>query len=334
MKKNRKKMFSAFLCGTTILLIMLICTIFSAKNYVNSLNKVILSSSSSGKISKTVTGNGALKFSEVQQLEIPKNCSVTQVFVKIGSNFLAGDPLLQLNMDDLILQRCEVLTERELLSNHDFKNEWERQAANIKEKNLNEAEQSLAALIEANGILYAECDGQVIDCIFMDKTTQLFYGVSEGGYYIEWSVAPQDYAVFSEMSAAVQNQKILLENATVSYQASAQRYVFRSDDFAWNFSSPVIHGEYAEVQMSYISEEYSSVIPKTGIFYDSDGFSYVYLVKERDTMWGKESYAVKTGVTILEEDEKNAAVLAGLENFVVNSSRPMSDLQAVKVLEP
>ena len=94
-----------------------------------------------------------------------------------------------------------------------------------------------------------------------------------------------------------------------------------------------VHGMYAAIQMEYFSDDYAAVLPKSCIQTDSDGGNYVYLLRERDGVLGVENYVQKVGVTILEEDGVNAAVMKPLEDLVAHSTRPPQDLEKVLVIE-
>ena len=82
-----------------------------------------------------------------------------------------------------------------------------------------------------------------------------------------------------------------------------------------------------------MKDEYKSVLPLSAIRTDTDGSNYVYLVAQRDTMYGTENYLRKTGVTIVEQNLYHAAVLASLTDVVVAYNCSPEDLEPVLVIE-
>ena len=92
-------------------------------------------------------------------------------------------------------------------------------------------------------------------------------------------------------------------------------------------------GMRAAIKLQVISDEYPAVLPKSCIQHGSDGGSYVFLLREKETVLGTEYYLQQTGVTIIDEDDLNAAVLASLKDLVIASTRPMKDLETVLVVE-
>lgn len=334
-KGSRKNVRRLAAAAVLLVAAMAACTVISAKNYMNSLNRVTTTSSVSNQLRTTTESGGSLRYSHRERLPIPEGCGIETEYVRKGSSFAEGDPLLQMEGEDLLLKSYETAAEISALEEAIAAESGEerRQVLQLQKENLEEEKGSVDELLEADGILYAPCAGQVIEYNPSGETAELVYGIADGSYYLEWSVEREEYKEFSNIEATVRNQKIPLEEVTVTYDEGTQRYMFRTEEIALEFADPVMDGEYAQVTQQYISEEYPAVIPKTSIRYDGDGFSYVYLVEERETVLGTETYVVKTGVTILEEDAKNAAVLAELTDLVENSSRELTDLEAVLVID-
>lgn len=153
-------------------------------------------------------------------------------------------------------------------------------------------------------------------------------GLPQGGCYLEWQISAKDYKKDYKATARI---GVLMENLTwdtPEYENGA--YTYRSlvaipDNF--------VQGQQVKIELNYVSEGYKAVLPKTCIRTDADGSAYVYQIDTRTRNYGEERYVRKIGVTILEQDATNVAILASLYDVVEGSSKQLQDMMAVMVIE-
>ena len=322
-----KGRWKILICVVAVLLIAAVCTAVSVNNYVSGLNRVVVSSSVSKSFNITQDGMGSIHFSQTETLEIPEGCSVEQWLVSVGTNFTKGDALAKVQLAQLKERLYTTLVQLDDLSAARSGTDYERLLQETKQETLQSQADALQTLLDANGILYAPVDGQVIGI-----SSGLTYGVQAEGFYVQWLLPAEHYRKYTEYTFTVRNQAFSSKEVAVSFDTDTSRSLFRAE-ISLDEEFVPLHGEPVQISMRFITAQYKSVIPKRAIHTDKDGFNYVYLVCERDTVLGKESYLDKVGVTIVDEYQYDVAVLARLENFVVNYSREPVDLEAVLVLQ-
>lgn len=323
-KKGRWRILA---CVVTVLLIAAICTAVSVNNYVSGLNRVMISSSVSKRFNITQDGIGSIYFSQTETLTVPEGCSVEQWLVSAGDNFTKGDALAKVSLAQLKETLYTTLIQLDALSAAQAGTENEHLLQEAKKETLQSQVAALQSLMDANGILYAPADGQVIGI-----SSGLTYGVRAEGCQVEWLLPAEQYREYTQYTFVVRDQTFSSKEVSISFDAATNRYLLRAE-VPLDGSFVPLHGEPAQISMGCITAQYDSVVPKRAIYTDKDGFTFVYLVQERDTVLGKENYLHKVGVTIVDSYQYDVAVLARLENFVVNCSREPADLEAVLLLQ-
>lgn len=85
----------------------------------------------------------------------------------------------------------------------------------------------------------------------------------------------------------------------------------------WNkYTEPVeLLGKSINVYITYTSQNYSVVIPNSCVF-EKEGNPYVYVIKDRSTFWGVQSYVEEVRVTLGESNDRSCAVIDGLSQGV------------------
>ena len=323
----------------SVLLLVTVCTAVSFKNYAAGLNRVSVISTSPNQIRTKADANGVFWFSDIQKLSLPADCRVEEVLVSVGENFKEGQPLLRLNRDDVaILYYQMLLQQRTLEEQVDQADEIRREIAVHTLSRLEEQTALLAELQQNEGMVYAQFPGQVteLNVIPGDITTarsSLSFGNLEGEGHFEWYIDSRQYRAFTGTAAGVDGLSMELKISSRLYLEDKKLYRYVSKPVPLEAIPDPVHGMYAAIQMEYFSDDYAAVLPKSCIQTDSDGGNYVYLLRERDGVLGVENYVQKVGVTILEEDGVNAAVMKPLEDLVAHSTRPPQDLEKVLVIE-
>ena len=324
---------------TAVLLFFAICTVVSYKNYASALNRVIVGSTVPSQLHTELTVNGNFYFSDVKSLPVPAECYVEEVMVLEGDNFKAGDPLAVLNIEDISIAYYRLLLQRETLeAQKDSGSEAARNLASHSLSKLSKQTEILEELLENDGVLSAKTSGQVVEINLTagEITTSrsaLLYGNLEGEGYFEWYIEQKSYKPYGEMAASGSGYSLELKTDTRHYLDEKKMFQYRSKPVSLESVPDAVHGMSTEIEMRYFSDEYRAVLPKSCIQTENDGGTYVFILRERNGTLGTEYYVQKVGVTIEEQDRTNAAVLQKLDNLVVQSTRPMEDLEKVLVID-
>ena len=310
-----------------VLAFTLSCTLISFKNYTSGLNRVTVASTVSNQLRRSVSVNGTLRFTESETIALPEGCK-TKMLAKKGENLTEGAPLCQVDIDDLQLAYYEALVQQQTLEVQ-VGEDAAGQLAALRAERCEEKAAELKALLDNDGLITAPFTGQLISV----SANAVTLGTLSGDGYFEWTLPLEQMDDFSRISIAAAGFSQSVSIETPTYDESRRCYSFRSEDVPLSELSKPIDGMQVAIELQVISDEYAATLPKSCIQRGSDGNSYVFLLKEKETVLGTEYYVQQTGVTILDEDEQNAAVITELKNLVTSSSRPMKDLETVLVVE-
>ena len=351
--------------GVILLVVLVIIggfTYISYRNYMKELPIVTLTSSENNQMRIRMETTGSLYYNEVLDVTLPQDCRVEEVFVNEGDAVEADSPLLRIKVADLQVARLNKQLQIKTLDEVEEAGGTEGELAYWKKELLQEEIAELEKLIAAEGIVRAEglpqteneetaeaesetmtddaANGEeaavnhvrVISQTYKkgDQTNPnvpITLGLPEGGCYLEWQISAKDYKEY-KATARIGVQKEELTWETPKFENGA--YTYRSlvpmpDNF--------VQGQQVKIELNYVSEAYKAVLPKTCIRTDADGSAYVYQIDTRTRNYGEEQYVRKFGVTILEQDDINVAILASVYDVVEGSSKQLQDMMAVMVIE-
>lgn len=320
--------------GLAVLLLVIGgCTVISANNYTKDLAIVTLTSTVSNCVRSELTVTGEIYYKKTMDVEIPTGCTVEEIFAEVGDHLTAGSPLLRLKEVDLQIAYYQKLLKVEALESVKASGGTEGELAMWQLQILEEEISALKKVIDDACMVRIESDGYVIkqgyaqgDLTISEPLVKM--GISEEGCYLECSVNASAYKEFTSATAAIKNQTV---------QLSLKEPVYDNGKYVFKMNLPELteckHGEPVEVQFKYVSEEYKAVLPKSCIWYDTDGSAYVFEVATRSRNFGEESYVRKVGVTIEEQDNLNAAVKSPLSDIVLRSSQELWDMAVVVIVE-
>lgn len=342
-------------------------TYISYRNYIKDVPLVTLTSSVNNQIRSQMETVGSLYYNEELDVTLPQGCRVEEVFVTEGDAVEEDSPLLRIKVADLQVSRLNKQLQIEALEEVEEAGGTEGELAYWKKELLLEEVAELEKLIAAEGIVKAEglpaeestaeitTDTKTESETASDSTEDgeetvpnpvrviaqtykkgdltntevpITLGLPQGDCYLEWQISAKDYKKEYKATARI---GVLMENLTwdtPEYENGA--YTYRSlvaipDNF--------VQGQQVKITMNYVSENYKAVLPRTCIRTDADGSTYVYQIDTRTRNYGEEQYVRKYGVTILEQDDINVAILASVYDVVEGSSKPLQDMMAVMVVE-
>lgn len=325
-RKMKHKLLAAL---GAILVFSGVMSLISAKNYAKSLNRVTLTETHSGTLRTQTEAAGFLHFVSCVTVELPKGCGMEKALVAPGDPVTADQALVQLRSEDLLRCRLELLLAREREKALRGLSSLEKELAELELQALDAQLTQVEAALEAGGLVKSPAAGQVISLSANGGAVEI--GLRDGGFYCTWEVPKNENKAFTAVSVDISQKERSLTVEAVGYDAARAVYQYRSEPFepegSVNAVLPV------EVTLRYESREYTAVLPRRCIRTDSDGSAFVYVVEEREKVYGTELYLRKKGVTVLEEDADSAAVIAKLENVVKAALRTPVDLEAVRVME-
>ena len=342
-------------------------TYISYRNYIKDVPLVTLTSSVNNQIRSQMETVGSLYYNEELDVTLPQGCRVEEVFVTEGDAVEEDSPLLRIKVADLQVSRLNKQLQIEALEEVEEAGGTEGELAYWKKELLLEEVAELEKLITAEGIVKAEglpaeestaevtTDTKAESETASDGTAEgeetavnpvrviaqnykkgdltnsdvpITLGLPQGDCYLEWQISAMDYKKDYKATARI---GVLMENLTwdtPEYENGV--YTYRSlvaipDNF--------VQGQQVKITMNYVSENYKAVLPRTCIRTDADGSTYVYQIDTRTRNYGEEQYVRKYGVTILEQDDINVAILASVYDVVEGSSKPLQDMMAVMVVE-
>ena len=342
-------------------------TYISYRNYIKDVPLVTLTSSVNNQIRSQMETVGSLYYNEELDVTLPQGCRVEEVFVTEGDAVEEDSPLLRIKVADLQVSRLNKQLQIEALEEVEEAGGTEGELAYWKKELLLEEVAELEKLIAAEGIVKAEglpaeestaeitidtktesetaSDGTADDQETIPNPVRVIaqnykkgdltnsdvpitLGLPQGGCYLEWQISAMDYKKEYKATARI---GVLMENLTwdtPEYENGV--YTYRSlvaipDNF--------VQGQQVKIELNYVSEGYKAVLPRTCIRTDADGSTYVYQIDTRTRNYGEEQYVRKYGVTILEQDDINVAILASVYDVVEGSSKPLQDMMAVMVVE-
>ena len=342
-------------------------TYISYRNYIKDVPLVTLTSSVNNQIRSQMETVGSLYYKEELDVALPQGCRVEEVFVTEGDAVENDMPLIRIKVADLQVSRLNKQLQIEALEEVEEAGGTEGELAYWEKELLLEEVAELEKLIAAEGIVKAEglpvvedevteaeekeknvTDGTSAEEIAEEDTTvnpvrviaqtykrgdltnpdvPITLGLPQGGGYLEWQISAKDYKKDYKATARI---GVLMENLTWDAPEFENGiYTYRSlvaipDNF--------VQGQQVKITMNYVSENYKAVLPRTCIRTDADGSAYVYQIDTRTRNYGEEQYVRKLGVTILEQDATNVAILASVFDVVEGSSKQLQDMMAVMVV--
>ena len=311
-----------------------VCTVVSAKNYAEDLAVVTLTYTAPNCIREELTIDGEVLYEEVMDVKLPGGCTVEEIYVQAGSWTEAQEPILRLKESDLQIAYYEMLLREESLEEAADEEGNRGELARWQQVQLKEEMELLEKLISDEGVVSAQEEAYVIYLGYEEgkKTageSMLRLGLAEKGYRLEWSVDMSQWRPFTAGNVVIGGDRIQL--------SLEQAPVFKDGSYHYSVKlqgeERYAQGYPAQIELRYVSEEYPLTIPKSCVRYDGTGAAYVYEVIEQQRNFGKEYVVWKTGITIVDQDDVNVAVKAALSDVVARSSKELTELDAVAVVE-
>ena len=104
--------------------------------------------------------------------------------------------------------------------------------------------------------------------------------------------------------------------------------------YVFDMRTPVV-SVVKPASMEINGESYSKVIPKSAVFVGSEGKKYVYVVRERNGLFGNEFYIVTAEITVNAENEEYAVMggrnVSGNDDIVIQPDSALEFADVVRI---
>lgn len=356
---NRKKhkIYKITIC---FFIIIGLLTFFSKTISNFLLPKVTVTQLQKGSLGDVFENEGVVEYKAKNRIYSTNSWLIKKINVNVNKFIKKGDFLAQIENDDILLQKksaqLNVLKAEDILRS--LKNETEPNKDLIKEK---EIELEIAKLqyekvskgIDEDGNILADSDGKIIGINAMEgSVTQpnqvIFEMVSDMPQYcVSWKVNEDEairYKVGDKISVRIKIRQnnagndatlnfkdLVIESNVINKQYLSNEKVY---ELSANLNSKGIvleEGQKATISINKSSPSYNQVIPKRCVT-EENRQNYIFVVKERQGILGKEKYVAKVQVNIVDSDTNNCAIKDvpnDVNQIVLDSSKPLTDDLAV-----
>ncbi|MBR0599654.1 efflux RND transporter periplasmic adaptor subunit [Sinanaerobacter chloroacetimidivorans] len=358
--KSRGSVWNLKNIGTVIFTLLLLLIFASKTIYTYHLPVVTAVSPVNGKLEKSETVKGIVEWSDKVNLYAETGGKVEEILVEEGDPVIKGQPLVRLSptKEDLAagreksyelrqleqeiknaeedLGRLEVLYREGAIA----KNQYDTALRNLqslynkKEKILLDYQDSLANLDQDMLIVYAVQDSIIVDIAVNQgeiiKSSQLVAVCGKAQQYeMICNISLDNNFVSAGDSCELENSSHTLDGivtrVTPVDQGKEVTIAIQSEE--------ATAGETFDVTFEKESAESHILVPNGALNMDSDGY-FLYQVKQRDGMLGKEFYVEKLRVYIGDEDHENTVISKGITFFepvVLLSNKGLSNGETVKL---
>jgi HlyD family secretion protein len=358
--KSRGSVWNLKNIGTVIFTLLLLLIFASKTIYTYHLPVVTAVSPVNGKLEKSETVKGIVEWSDKVNLYAETGGKVEEILVEEGDPVIKGQPLVRLSptKEDLAagreksyelrqleqeiknaeedLGRLEVLYREGAIA----KNQYDTAHRNLqslynkKEKILLDYQDSLANLDQDMLIVYAVQDSIIVDIAVNQgeiiKSSQLVAVCGKAQQYeMICNISLDNNFVSAGDSCELENSSHTLDGivtrVTPVDQGKEVTIAIQSEE--------ATAGETFDVTFEKESAESHILVPNGALNMDSDGY-FLYQVKQRDGMLGKEFYVEKLRVYIGDEDHENTVISKGITFFepvVLLSNKGLSNGETVKL---
>nr|WP_315021342.1 efflux RND transporter periplasmic adaptor subunit [uncultured Aminipila sp.] len=324
--------------GAVFIILILIFTFVSKTVYNYNLPVVTATTPVNGKLDKTETVKGIAEWADKVEVYTDTGGNVEEIYVKQGEYVRKGQPIVKLS-----------LSKEEISKNRD--KSYELQQVDMDIKNAEDDCSDLKILYEQGAAPkndYEKVDRE-LKALYIKKQKLLleYQDISNSG---SMTVYAWDNLEVSELAVhkgqkvssgelvakcgVVQNLKVncnitldnnfviggdkcKLENSSHSFEGTVTEIKAEEGKKAVSVliqSDKVKAGETFDVKFEKKSAESHTLVPNGALNKDSDGY-FLYQIKQREGMLGKEFYVEKLKVYIGDNDNENTIITKGITFF-------------------
>ncbi|MHC1723352.1 MAG: efflux RND transporter periplasmic adaptor subunit [Aminipila sp.] len=333
-----KRRINVKIIGAVFILSILVLTFVSKTVYNYNLPIVTATIPVSGKLDKTETVKGIAEWADKVEVCTNTEGNMEEIFVKQGDYVRKGQPIARLS-----------LSEEKISKNRD--SAYELQQVDMDIKNAEEDCSDIKKLYEqgaAPKIEYEKVDRQLKALYIKKQKLLLEYQdtlqpdslvvyapdnlviselpvhkgqkVSSGEIVAVCGVAQNlkvNCSIMIDNNFVIEGDKCTLENSAHSLEGTVSEIKAEADKKVVAVliqSDKVKAGETFDVKFEKKSAEAHTLVPNGALNKDSEGY-FLYQIKQREGMLGKEFYVEKLKVYIGDNDNENTIITKGITFF-------------------
>lgn len=197
----------------------------------------------------------------------------------------------------------------------------------------------LAGMVQAQGLVTAPIDGVItaLKAVIGERTSaqsMALVSSNAAGYGFRATLS-KDQGDYLEVGMAM-TMTLKGKKNGIRLQISGIEYSLDDDTVAVTADLPegaFVPGMSANYDITRASDLFDTCVPLQAIREDSSG-EYVLVMQERNTILGTESIAVRVAVTVLDKDNKTAAVSGALnmdDQVIISSNKAIGEGDRVRV---
>lgn len=342
--RKRNRIYAVALAA--VILLLLLFTYISTQVYRRSLPVVETENIQPGTVKRTYTMNGAIRYLTAQEISFPFPVIVTETCMEAGMTVGEGMAVLRLDTEYLEIEQIRLmLALEELLAREEAEPDDEkRKLLAYERKKKEEAADCLEELLEAGGILYTSCQGEVRAVNTKEGAEEpadkLLVSICDrrGGAEITWGME-EEGILFERFYADLRmtdghnsfTDTAVFSDVTRSYDVKTNRVYYRAIVPETKSMLSMHDEEPLTVTAYYVSDVYAALLPASAVQFEADGTACVYELKSREKSFGTEYYVRKQTIEVSDRDISHIATRNSLKDsrIVVNSSREICDREIV-----
>ena len=332
-----KKRYATLL--VVFLLILAVCTYASWQNYRNGLPVVQTVEAASTSLHFIWELSGTLHYDKVAEYSISVPVTVVQWAVQAGDRVSTGQPLLQIDTQQLYLQWLQCKIDEEALDTQlRWSDSFTKELLELQLAELRETIVFMENLIEADGWVIADTDGIVLNLQHTKQVAAEMPLVTIGPDSEQKTIcfpltdAQTAYCEpETELTVTLfcnsKSMEVTMSVDKVIYSAENEGYLCMvSTDLAVD----MMDGQKTTATLTGESVYYKHVIPTAAIIDNNNGNVTFYVLRQRETVIGTEYYTATWTGHIEEQNEGYAALSTEIfDPVVINASRDIYNQCAV-----
>ncbi|MCM1546932.1 MAG: biotin/lipoyl-binding protein [Ruminococcus sp.] len=339
------------------MIILILCTFFSKTLYNLTLTTVEISTPKWDELPIDLKTEGIVTIENKRDISYNVPLEITAVLAEENSTVKAGDVLFEVNSKEFEIEiqkkELEIRKLNEQLSQ--WHNYSEREQLNTQLEILEKEMELYKSQTPYSGEICAQSDG-IISQIAVSENTFIPAGQSlakftEGDQSMsvqfsmnedEGALCPvggrvevsynQDELINGKMTA--EEKKVNMAVTKKIYDPETLQYSFYAE-----ITDEEIHlneGKKVNVLYELSSQAYNNVISLNAVSVNEYGDTFVYVIRTKEGLFGKESYVEKVYVNQISHNNVNAAITGNDINeytkIVISSSRALTNGETVRVI--
>jgi len=337
-------------------LALVICTFLSRSisNYL--VPKVEIAQSKSGSLNNSYYGNGVVSYLDSDNIFSKGMWRIKEVNGEANKLIEKGMVLATVDTEQI-----EIEEKKKNLEIQALENEISAQKAagadskiiSLKEDALEISKAEYKMIrngLSDKGEIIATVSGSisevnVVNGQLVEPNTLLFkLAERDSGYCINWETDSVDGKnFFLDMNV---NANIQSDGGIVKFTSNIVKKEYLKEEGKYKFSSTLDKeevlrrvigvGNRGTISFEKFGKSYDKVVPKQCITQSPNGGNVIYVVKERDGIFGVERYVEESKVEIIESDNLNSAIKdlpSGIIGIVQDTTKILADGMKVRVSE-